>query len=382
MNSRKHQRARGLKSNKFMQFDSEGNMSMDMNPHSWGLVVAGVAGVAGAAITSRTARRGQDAAAADAAISEERMLRAEERLNAQLQNLAALTPPNLQQYIVPYQQAVLQGEITPEEAVARLAQDTKMAGITVPPELLSAQSRALTSLQRVADEGGLTAIDRARLFDAKQEMATASRGAQEAIVQNAQQRGIAGSGIEQANRLLAQQAAATRGAQAGVDVAAEAQRRALQAMVQSGELAGQQRTQTVNEQARVAEAQDAINRFNTELTNRTQAANVAARNDAQAANLRERQRLSEFNIGQREREAAARLGAVQDTWQNTMNLATARTNAAAGQATNAMNANNTAQQTAANARTAAAGQQAAAIQQGASAIGRLADAWNKKDGED
>jgi hypothetical protein len=299
-----------------------------------------------------------------------------------MDRLQALTPPNLQQYILPYQQAVLVGQLTPEEAVAQLQQQTAMAGITIPSELLSAQQGALSKLKQIADEGGLTAVDRARLFDAKNEMATASRGAQEAIMQNAQQRGVGGSGMEMANRMLAQQAAATRGSAAGVNVAAEAQKRALEAIQQQGTMATGMRTQGFNEDARKAEATDSINRFNVGLTNQTQAANVASRNAAQAANLAERQRVADFNIGQREREAAARLGAAQTGWQNTLNQATGVTNAAAGQATNAQNASvaaNTAADAAARTDAATTG---AAWQGAANTIRNAWNDYNDPDKED
>ena len=350
---------------------------------SWGLVITAGVGLAGSVYASNKAGKAADRAGAAADRAEDRADRMEVRLNQAIDGLNSLVPPNLQQYVIPFERAVLMGELTPEEATAQLAEQTRMAGISVPPELLSAQQNALRRISEIADEGGLTAIDRARLFDAKEEMATASRGAQEAIMQEAAQRGVSGSGVEMANRMLAQQAAATRGARAGVDTAAEAQRRALEAISQSGQMAGSMRTQSMNEQARVAEAQDAINRFNTEITNRTSAANVAARNNAQEANLRERQRVAEFNIGQREREAATRLGAAQDAWQNTMNLATARTNAAAGQANAALNASSAAANAAATSRQNAAATQAAAFQQAGQSIGKLVDAYNapKKDGK-
>lgn len=314
--------------------------------------------------------------------AEDRLDRAETRLNEQLDALERLTPPNLMSYVRPFQDAVIQGTLTPEEATAELIKRTEMDGLRVPPELIAAQTNALRTLEKTASESGLTAMDRAKLFQAKNEMATASRGAQEAILQNAAQRGVAGSGVEMANRMLAQQAAATRGAASGVEVAAEAQRRALEASARAGDLAGRMRGQSVEEQTAVAQARDAVNRFNTELTNRTNAANVATRNEAQAANLAERQRIAEFNLRQREREAAQRLSVAQDSFNNTMDLAKTRTNAAAGQATNATSASNTAFTNAANLNATAAGQTANAFQQGASAIGQLADAWEDKDKKD
>lgn len=353
---------------------------------AWVAVVAGGTALVGAFVSNKASSRAKDAAnrnmdqaAGQADLAQQNLEETQARIQEQMDRIQSLTPPNLQQYIMPAQMAVIKGEITPEMATAQVLEQTKLAGITVPPALMSAQNMAMTKLSEIADQGGLTAMDRARLFDIKGEMATASRGAQEAILQEAQRRGVSGSGIEMGNRMLADQAASTRGAGAGLNVAAEAQKRALEAIQSSGNMAGRMRDQDFTEQGRVGDAQDAIARFNTNLTNATNTANTATRNAADVANLQERQRLSEFNIGQREREAAARLGTGQTGWQNTYNQSIAMGNLAAGQATGAQNASITANNQAANASAAAVGagdaQRAAALQGLGTGLGSLGQAY-------
>lgn len=347
----------------------------------WGSIISVGSNLLGSFLSNDSANNTSERAAAGTAASEARLAGADARLAKAMDNLSSLTPPNLQQFILPYQQAVAVGQLTPEEAVFKMQEDTATAGINVPQELLDAQRNALTKITQIAEQGGITAIDRARLNDIQNEQSARSRGEQEAIVQNAAQRGVGGSGIEMASRLLSQQGAATRSAAAGTDVAAEAQKRQLEALAASGTMATTQRTQDVNEQARVAEARDAINKFNTSFQNSTNAANVASRNSAQAANLQEAQRLQEFNIGQREREAAARAAAAQTGWQNTMNQATGLTNAAAGQASGALTASLASNTAAEKLNQTADAQRAAAIQQAGQGVGDLVNIWKDKDKE-
>jgi len=238
------------------------------------------------------------------------------------ETLAALTPPDLMQFIQPYQEMLYLGKMTPEQVMAQVQKDTEMAGIKIPQQLLDAQYKALGQVQQVAAEGGLTAVDRGQLEQIKSDLATQERGQRQAIQQNMQERGVAGGGSEMVAKMMAQQGAAQRGSQMGFDVASQAQKRALDAMQQSGNMAGQMRTQDFNEQSAKAQAQDAINRFNTSMRQQSETSNVEARNRATADDLARRYALQEFNIGQRQRENAARLGAAQQEWNNRWNQAT------------------------------------------------------------
>ena len=358
---------------------------------AWAIVVGAGVGLVGSYVAKKGADKQADAAnaanqqsAAQAADSQQFARESRDRVDAQIAKLNALTPPNLLSYIRPYQQAVIQGQITPEEAQFRIMQDSAAAGVKAPPELVQAQVSALGKISQIANEGGMTAIDRARLLDIQDQQSARTRGEQEALLQEAQRRGVAGAGTEMANRMISQQAGATRSAAAGVNVAAEAQRRALEAIQAQGTMAGQMRTSDVNEQQARANAADAVAKYNNSFQNTTAASNVAGRNAANVANLAERQRVSEYNIGQAEREAAARLGAAQTGWSNTVNLAQNVGNLTAGQAAQANNssiaANNAAQQanmSAAGANAGSAATNAAAIQQAGSSIGKLVDAYGK-----
>lgn len=218
---------------------------------------------------------------------------------------------------------VSQGKLNPEEAKAYLVGPSAMEQVKVDPRLQQAQMGALQYLQDIANQGGLTAQDRAQLADIEAQQKGVEKSQREAIMMNAAQRGMAGSGLEIASRLAAQQAAANQAAQRGTDVASMAQQRALQAMMQSGQMAGQVRGQEFGEKSAAAEAKDAINRFNAQVQQQTGMANVGARNAAQEFNLQQAQRLAEqnaqnrmqaqqFNIGQAGQAAGQRWQSQRD----------------------------------------------------------------------
>lgn len=166
----------------------------------------------------------------------------------------------------------------PRDFLQRL-QDTELR--QVDPTTREAQIGALGQLQEIAQAGGLTEADLARLEDIGRQEATRERGQREAIQQQAAQRGISGSGLELAQTIAAQQGAADRGAQRGRDVAQMAQQRALDAVLSTGALGGQIRGQDLG----VAEAQDLINRFNAQQV--SQAGLQAFQN---------RQRIADTNV--------------------------------------------------------------------------------------
>jgi len=177
--------------------------------------------------------------------------------------------------------------------------DSQFEGISTDPILKQAQLQALSQLQNIGSEGGLTAIDRAQLGQIQAEQQNVERGQREAILQNARQRGVSGSGLELASLLQGQQGAATRAGERGLGVAALAQQRALDAIQQAGALGGQIRGQEFGEQAQAAQAQDLLSRFNTENMINQQRENLAARNQATLGNIAARTQVGQQNVQQR-----------------------------------------------------------------------------------
>lgn len=214
---------------------------------------------------------------------------ANDAANSDLQNaVSALTStvqPNLSALIPQLQLQVVQGTMTPAQAQASLQQQSALNGIQLDPATQSAQLTALSQMQQVAANGGLTAADKAQLNDIQQTLATQNSGQEKAVMQGAAQQGMAGSGADLANRLSTAQTNETVAGNQGVQVAGQAQQRALTAMAQSGQLAQSMQSQQYNQAANTATAQNAINQFNAQQQTNVNTSNAANTQAANATNF-------------------------------------------------------------------------------------------------
>lgn len=224
--------------------------------------------------------------------------------------------PDIADMQIQLEQLIQQGILTPEAAQAIMQEQTELGNISTDPSLRNAQIEALNSLQDISSSGGLTAMDRAQLGQLQTELSNQERGSREAIMQNAQARGVGGSGLELAQQLMNQQGSAQRASQQGMDIAAQAQARALEAIQQAGQLGGNIRSQDFDEQARIAQAQDAINQFNAANKQNTNMANVNARNQAQQYNLDQRQNIANQNVGLRNQQQMHNKNLLQQDFEN------------------------------------------------------------------
>ena len=200
-----------------------------------------------------------------------------------------------------------------EDLVAVKQQESQMSDISVDPRLKNQQMAAMGALDEVIQGGGMTAQDTANLNRIQDQAATADRGRREAIMQNMNQRGMGGSGLELLNQLQSSQAATTQQGQQGLDVAGMAQQRALNAVMNQGQMAGQMRGQEFGEQSDIARAQDAINRFNT-----------ANQMGAREFNVGGRQNTANMGTDIRNQAKRYNAGLPQQQFQNQMDQAAAR----------------------------------------------------------
>lgn len=215
--------------------------------------------------------------------------------------MRSLQTPDIAQMQLELEQLVQQGQLTPEEAQLYLQQASETANIQTDPALKQAQMDALASLQEIG-EGGLTASDKAALSGIQRDEQTAARGAREAIIADAQAKGMGGSGLELMAQLKNQQDAATRQSIRDTDVAGMAQDRALAAIQAAGQMGGQMQSTDFNQQFQQGQAQDAINQFNTQNMQNTGNLNTKTRNDAQATNLANKQRIADANVATRNQQ--------------------------------------------------------------------------------
>lgn len=243
-----------------------------------------------------------------------------------LNQINAVQLPDTEKMKLYLQTLVLQGVITPEQAQAALLDKNAFNEIATNPAYTAAQEKALGQLQQIGEEGGLTALDRAKIQDIQDELNTTERGRQEALMQNARERGVGGSGLEMASRLASEQSAADRASRQGIDVAALAQQRALEAIQGAGQLGGQVREQQFGEQAQKATAQNAIDAANANVLNQFAVFNAQQRAAADAANLEAKQRVADENVNIKNTEQAANKNLYQQRFEDQMQKA----NAAAG----------------------------------------------------
>lgn len=170
--------------------------------------------------------------------------------------------------------------------------DTELAEVLTNPrlaDLYGIQTDVLKGLGEYSKQG-MSAIDNARLTEIQNQINQQNRGNQEAILQNMAQRGLAGSGSELAARLNAQQGSAQSGYLAGSQLAGDAAQRAFQALQSQGAYAGQMTDQQYQQLANEAQAQDMINRYNTEMGNQ-----------ALVQDYQTKQRIGEMNTEQTNR---------------------------------------------------------------------------------
>lgn len=153
------------------------------------------------------------------------------------------------------------------------------------PLLRSAQMSALAKMSGLA-ETGLSQADQADMSRARDQAAQMARGNTEAALQNAQARGVGGSGMEFAMREMASQGGAERARQQGMDVAANAaKQRAMYNQAYGQQLSG-------------ARADDArTNQANTNIINQFNQANTQARNQSQQSNANIKNQAFQYNQG-------------------------------------------------------------------------------------
>lgn len=233
--------------------------------------------------------------------------------------------PSVDSMKVRLQELVSQGAFTPEEAQTILQENSAYEDIQLDPTARNAQLAALQSLMDVSESDGMSATSRAKLADINDEVMTAQRGARGAILQNAAERGVAGSGLELASQLGEQQAAATRASRQATDVHAAAEQAAYEALIAGANLGGQIRGQDYQVASDKAAATDAINRFNAANKQQVLSQNVDRRNMAQAANLAEKQRISDTNVANANANSVRNSELLQRDFENKAKIAAGKT---------------------------------------------------------
>jgi hypothetical protein len=182
------------------------------------------------------------------------------------------------------------GNFTPEELQA-----TGLPAGVINQAMRQKQLQAIGGIQELS-ETGLSAIDRAALTEIQNQIATQERGQRESILQNMAQRGISGSGQELAAQLQGSQAASQQASTQGMQQAAQAQRARMQALSSLSEMAGGIEGTDFQREAQRQEAQDVINRFNTQNRNVAGLRDLDLQQSLRNEFEREKNRVSQANV--------------------------------------------------------------------------------------
>lgn len=242
-------------------------------------------------------------------------------LQAALNEISKVQVPDVESLKVKLDQYVQQGLLTPEDAQASLVQYNAMDSANGNATAKGAQMSALQSLQDQIDNGGLTAVDKARIQSTLDEVNNNQRGQDQAITEDSHRRGISGSGLELAQRLMSQQNAASNAGRQGMDIAALEQQAKQQAISDAANLGGNIEGQAFDEQSAKAAAANAINEFNATNQQQVTMANIAARNAAQAANLAEKQNISDANTQTENQNRIRNSGLIEQHYTDQMGKA-------------------------------------------------------------
>lgn len=211
-----------------------------------------------------------------------------------LEKIQSVQDPDLQAIMLSqYKQA---GVITPQDEKAITTQDSELKKIQVDPTYKLAQKKALGQLQDLGEQP-LTVADRAAIEGVNLETDRAAKGRRQAILEQMASRGMGGGGSALAAQLQASQDEANQAAQRTRDLTQMALQRQIQAVQGAGEMGTQLGGQQFNQQAQQAQAQDLINRFNTQSLQGAQQRNIERNFEGQKYNLNTQQDIANKNVG-------------------------------------------------------------------------------------
>lgn len=241
---------------------------------------------------------------------------------------AQLDLPQLQQY-------VNAGLMTPAQAQAVVQQQSAMSGVNADPATTEAEMTALSQMQDVAGDNGMTPEMQAQLTSALNAANTNTQGERGSIIDKMAQRGIPTSLMGTA----AESAAAGQDAQtanlSATQAAGQAEQNALTAMANSGTLAGNVNAQEFSQGAQKAQAQDTINQWNAANKTNVNLANAANTQASNLYNTENAQNVSNENTGNANARTQYNAQVPETVFQNNLGKAVAEAGVSEQQANQA-----------------------------------------------
>ncbi len=244
---------------------------------------------------------------------------------------AELTLPELQEYVA-------FGILTPQQYEAISANpDVYKQSIqeTQDNSGSDAQKAALQQLGGIVQSGGSTPINEANLRNNINTTNQAMKASRSAIGQNAQERGVAGGGLEFISKLMDEQGNAEIANQGAVQAGANNAQLALQALTQQGSLGGQMQGQANQMSQAQADAARQIAEYNSQLQSQANQYNAQTANQAQQLNQANGQDISNKNTANANMRIQENAAIPQKMYDNSMGKASAIAGAYNNQAGNA-----------------------------------------------
>lgn len=192
--------------------------------------------------------------------------------------------------------------VTPHNATAAQAGPSAYNGISVDPSGREAQQAQLAALSNLAKNGGRSAASDANLADIEQSENANARGQREAIMQNAQARGMGNNSNSLLAQLTSSQNATNNQSARDLGVRGQDQAAAIQAGQAAAGIGSNMENQQFGEQAAKAAAADAIARFNAGNNQQVSVFNAGQGTAADEANAAREQQGQEFNSGLTQKE--------------------------------------------------------------------------------
>ncbi len=189
-----------------------------------------------------------------------------------------------------------------------MAGPTAYGGIQTDPAGRQEQQAQMAALSNLAKNGGRSAASDSSLAQIQQNEGANARGQRDAIMQNAQARGMGGSGNSLLAQLTSSQNATNNQSAQDMQVRGQDQNAALQAGMGAAQIGGSMEAQDYGEQAQRAAAADAIAKFNAGNQGQTSVFNAGQANAMGQANAGRDQQAQEYNSGLGQQEFADTMG--------------------------------------------------------------------------
>lgn len=223
--------------------------------------------------------------------ADEALQRAESDIHGiQAPTVEGLTLPELQKYVIA-------GVMTPAQAKAILQKSNAYDSIKTDPASREAEMTALSQMQEVASDDGMTPQMRAKIAAANDQAASQTQGSRAAILDSMAQRGIPTSLMGTAMQEAAGAQDSRTANLTATAAAGDAEKNALTAMANSGTLSGNIHAQDYGEASQKAAAQNAIDQWNAQNQTNVNETNANRKQQAVAYDTGVAQETSDRNTG-------------------------------------------------------------------------------------